>query len=225
MAFAQMITWRPGTWALLGGFIALLVIGIVLGVTALVRGLTRRADAHGLLDERLARGEISPEEYRERSSMLGPPTRRRNLWPAAVALVAVGLVGSAVVAATGPMSGGGFMHHMMGGMGSMMGGGQPGRTAPEPSEGAREIGVTGTEFSFRPTQMRLAAGETVNVVFENRGTMLHTLTMGELGFELRANGGTSVSGAMRIERAGTYSFICAVSGHADAGMRGTVEVE
>ncbi len=53
----------------------------------------------------------------------------------------------------------------------------------------------------------------------------HTLTVGELGFELRANGGDSIAGAVRIERAGTYSFICAVPGHAEAGMRGTVEVE
>ena len=69
------------------------------------------------------------------------------------------------------------------------------------------------------------AGEVVNIVFDNRGMMFHTLTVGGLGLDLRADGGDSISGSVRPEKSGTYSFICAVPGHAEAGMRGTVEVE
>jgi plastocyanin len=178
-----------------------------------------------LLDERLARGEITPEEYRSRLDTLRSTTsmRRWKVSPLVVAVIALALVGTVAVAAGGLMSGGGLMHGMTD-MGTMMGGGQPGRLAPEPPTGARELRVAATEFSFRPRDLRIAAGETVNVVFENRGAMFHTLTVGEQAYELRANGGESIAGALTIERPGVYSFICAVPGHAGSGMRGTLAV-
>lgn len=226
MTFAHAIRWGAGTWGLFGGFVVLLIAGIILAAVAITRGLASRRSVHRLLDDRLARGHIWPKEYRERLDVLGPTIhqRRWHLWPAAVALVVLGFVGSVTVAAAGPLSNGGLMDEMMAHMGSMMGGGQPRRSAPEPSEGAREIRVTATEFSFRPRELRVAPGETVNIVFQNDGAIFHTFTIGELDFELRANGGDSIRGAFTTDRAGTYSFMCVLPGHADAGMRGTVEV-
>ena len=104
----------------------------------------------------------------------------------------------------------------------MMGGGDTERSGAPPVSGARELRVAAREFSFSPAEIRLRVGETVNVVFDNRGSMFHTLTISGLGLDLRANRGDQIAAALPGDRAGSYSFICTVSGHADAGMRGTV---
>lgn len=152
------------------------------------------------------------------------PPNVRPMAPA-LALTIVGLVGTLVVAAVAPGRGHGFMH-MMGGMGPMMMmSGNAGRSGAPPVAEAPEIRVSAKEFSFSPRDVRLRVGQTVNILFENRGMMFHTLTVGSLGLDLRANGGDSISGSLKPGRSGTYSFICSVPGHADAGMRGAVEVE
>lgn len=204
---------------MLSVFLGLLVLGIALAASATRRRASGRA--HDMLAERLARGEVPPDEYGDRLAVLGPRPRR-ILTPVATALVAVGLIGAlAVGATTGP----GFMHGMMGGrMGSMMGSGDTERSGPAPVPGARELRVSGREFSFEPAEIRVTVGETVNLLFDNRGHMFHTLTIGGLGLDLRANGGDQIAAALRGDRAGSYPFVCAVSGHADAGMRGTVIV-
>jgi plastocyanin len=210
--------WTTGSWIMLASFLTLLTLGVVLAVIA-NRGRSD-AVAHGVLDERLARGDIGVEEYRERLAALGPKPRRL-LTPIATAATAVGLVGAIVLGAT---AGSGFMHRMMPGMGSMMGGGSTERSGAAPVAGAREVIVTAREFSFEPREVRVRAGETVNLVLENRGHMFHTLTVGELGLDLRANGGDEIGGSFRAARTGSFTFVCTVSGHADAGMRGTILV-
>lgn len=210
--------WTTGSWIVLGIFLALLVLGIVLAVLA-ARGRAGRR-AHDVLGERVA-GEVSPEEYRERLAALGPPSRR-IVTPIATALTAAGLLGSIVVGAT---AGAGFTHGMMGGgMGSMMGSGETERSGSAPIAEAREVRVSAQEFSFDPAEVRARIGETVNVLFDNRGHMFHTLTIGGLGLDLRANGGDEIAGSFRTARAGSYPFVCTVSGHAEAGMRGTLTV-
>jgi plastocyanin len=143
--------------------------------------------------------------------------------PISTAITAAGLLGVIFVAAT---SGPGLMHSMMGGgdMGSMMASGETARSGTAPVPGAREVRVTANEFSFSPAAVQAKVGETVNLVFDNTGHMFHTFTVGELGLDLRANGGEEIAGSFRAERAGTFAFFCAVSGHAEAGMRGAVTV-
>lgn len=218
----HMGAWGLLTWLLFWGFLVLLVVGIVLAASGRREG---DDSARRILDERLARGELSPEEHRERAEILGPRDRGRPARGIGLGLLALGVVGTLIVAAAGPGSGGGFMHGMMGGdMGGMMGGGETGRSASPPAPGARELTVSGGEFFFEPDELRAEAGRTVNITFENRGMMFHTLTIGELDFELRAEAGESASGGLTVEEPGTYSFICTVPGHAEAGMRGTLTV-
>jgi uncharacterized cupredoxin-like copper-binding protein len=211
--------WSMGSWMMLAVFLGLLGVGIALAVIA--SGARTRGRAHALLDERFARGDISEDEYRERGAALGPPPRG-FLNPLAISLSVIGLIGAIVVGVTASS---GLMDRMMSEMGAMMGTGTTERSGAAPVEGARAIRVTGSEFSFTPQEIRVRQGETVNLVFENRGGMFHTLTAGELGVDLRANGGDRIAGALQATRRGTYSFICAVAGHADAGMRGRIEVE
>jgi putative membrane protein len=69
--------WDGGWWIVMA--VGMIVVWglIVLAVVLVVRELTRRRDSHqgepdamSLLDRRLAEGEISPDEYRERRAVL-----------------------------------------------------------------------------------------------------------------------------------------------------------
>jgi len=188
--------------------------------------------AREILAERLATGEVTPEEYRQRLELIGGSARARQPVVIVVAvLLIVGVVGA--VAAAGlfmrrddmnGMMGEGGMSEMMRGMNGMMGG-ESGRDGEEAEEGAEERQIEGDEFSFDPETIRLPVGETVNLVFENRGGIFHTLTIGRLNFELRAQAGETISGSLLSKDAGTFSFFCAVPGHAESGMRGKIVVE
>jgi plastocyanin len=209
-------------WALFGLFLAMLLVGVALGVWWFARWGDRGGRGREILGERLARGEISPEDYSERLQVLGrgADKRRRAAGLFALAVALIGLVGALTVAAAGI----GSTNRMMGdGMG-MMRSGATGRTGSEPSRGARAVRVAAREFSFQPAEIRLSVGETVNIEFSDQGQMFHTFTVGQLRFELRANPGQSISAALRADRPGVYTFICSVPGHAQMGMRGSINV-
>ena len=204
---------------MLGVFLGLVALGIGMAIAA--RRTRSDVHAHDALALGLARGEISPDDYRRRSTLLGPRPRR-VMTPIAITLIAAGFIGALMA---GAMADPGFMHGMMkGGMGSMMGGGGTERSGSSPVSGAREILVSAHEFSFEPAQINVRIDETVNIALVNRGNMFHTLTIAGLGVQLRANGGDQIAAALRGERTGSYAFVCTVSGHADAGMRGTLVV-
>lgn len=201
----------------------ILAAGVGLAVATLARG---RGSAREILNQRLASGEISVEEYKERLSALGR-SRTGPDWLPAVLLIALGLMGVVVFAwsfvGRGPMRNmmGGMMN---GGMGSMMRG-RTDLSAPAPSPGASEIVVSAKEFLFSPREIRLKRGETVNLVLDNLGDAFHTLTVEELDFQIESQAGRRSSGALTEERSGTFTIICSVPGHADAGMRATLIVE
>lgn len=151
----------------------------------------------------------------------------RGRWLPASVLIALGLIGVVVFASA--FMGRGMMRNMMDGMmndgmGSMM----TGRTdlsASPPSPGASEIVVSAKEFVFSPREVRLKRGETVNLVLDNLGEAFHTLTIEELDFQIEAQAGRRSSGAVTSERTGTFTIVCSVPGHADAGMRAVLVVE
>lgn len=218
-------------WSLVTLFVLLLIAGLGVGLWSLVRrNGSRDGRAAEILAERLARGDIAPDEYRERLSVIEGPNRtsrpRTGLW--AIVLIAVGAVGTVGAGAWAATSSWDWMQDMMDGdMGSMMSMMQSGpteRSAPAPQSDAPTLTVEGREFSFTPNEIRLRPGETVNVEFENEGHMFHTLTIGELDFDLRAQSGDAIAGALTVERAGTYEFICTVPQHAESGMRGRIVV-
>ena len=162
------------------------------------------------------------------SRLLADKHRARTLLVSAFAVFLIGVIGIVAVAVAAP---GSFGRNMMGmgGIGTMqsggmMGGGSPGRSGPAPSPGARTITVTARDFSLTPSALDVHVGETVNITFKNDGSMLHTFTLSALNFDLRANAGDSISGALHPDRAGTFAFICSVPGHAQLGMRGQLIV-
>lgn len=218
-------------WSLVTLFVLLLIAGVGLGLWSLVRqDGSRGSRAAEILGERLARGEIAPDEYRERLSVIEGADRaqRPRAGLVAVVLVAIGAVGTVAAGAWAVTSSWDWMQDMMdgdmGSMMSMMQGGSTERSAPTPRSDARTLTVEAREFSFTPSEIRLRPGETVNIELENVGRMFHTLTIGELDFDLRAQSGDAIAGALSVERPGTYEFICTVPQHAESGMRGRLVV-
>lgn len=101
---------------------------------------------------------------------------------AGLLLVIVGIAGLAVVGGEGFASPGtGLAPTFQGGpWGWMMGWGHMG----------------GLDFGFRPGQLRVRAGQTVNLALTNRGAILHDVTIPALGFQLVAQPGQRAVGAL-----------------------------
>lgn len=223
-----MTVWSGLVWMVWLLSALALVTGLGMAVSALLR--RRENGAQRLLAERFARGELSIDEYRERKVVLTAEDHRprTRVGVAAVAVIVVGVTGLALTSAAAARYSGNWMRQMMGGdmrsMMSMMQSGPTDRSGPRPDPAAETIAVVSREFSFSPAEIRLRPGETVNIALENQGHMFHTFTAAELGFDLRAQSGDTIAGALSANREGTYEFICAVPEHAEMGMRGRLIV-
>ncbi len=106
-------------------------------------------------------------------------------------------------------------------------GGRPNASVPAaapPAPGAATITVESADFSFRPVEVRIAAGRSVNVTLANRGMILHDLTIPALRFQLVAQPGQRAAGSVAAQARGTYELYCSVPGHREAGMVGRLVV-
>jgi plastocyanin len=223
-----MMVWAGFVWTVWLLSALVLVVGLGMGLWVLVR--RRDDEGRGILAERFARGELSVEEYRERKAVLDSESAgsRARLVIAAVALIVLGVAGLGLTSVSAARHSDRWMRDMMNGdMGSMMSMMQSGpteRSVSRPDPAAGTITVVAREFSFAPSMIRLRPGETINIALENQGHMFHTFTVPELDFDLRAQSGDTIAGALTAEREGTYEFICAVPEHAEMGMRGRIIV-
>ena len=84
-----------------------------------------------------------------------------------------------------------------------------------------EFVITGTEFEFDPDELTIPAGSEVTFTLVNNGVVEHDITIDEVDFHLLAQPGETVSGSLTVP-AGIYMFYCAVPGHHEAGMMGTL---
>jgi plastocyanin len=63
----------------------------------------------------------------------------------------------------------------------------------------------------------------LQVTFVNKGGIEHTFTIKDTDLNLKASGGETKSGTVTLQK-GTYQFECTIPGHAQAGMKGKIEV-
>jgi len=107
-------------------------------------------------------------------------------------------------------------------------------TTPPPGLGAEseavfKIMVKGDEFSFSPASFKVSRGVKVELTFENIGNVPHNFFVDELGLKTKTIGGggtdtlsfTAPSVASKVN----YVSYCAVPGHKEAGMKGTITIE
>ncbi|MBI2918931.1 MAG: cupredoxin domain-containing protein [Chloroflexi bacterium] len=98
-------------------------------------------------------------------------------------------------------------------------------TAVPPAAGKPgEVAVTARYGSFTPSDITVKQGESVTVKLTS-ADVGHTFTIQELGINIQVGSGQTVTREIKIDRAGTYTFYCAVLGHRAAGMEGTLKTE
>jgi uncharacterized cupredoxin-like copper-binding protein len=102
---------------------------------------------------------------------------------------------------------------------------------PSPSAAATSQAITVTArdtMRFEPSTITVRAGEPIQLTLVNAGKMPHDFTLREgvaRRVKVEAGPGKSASGTFTIDRPGTYTFICDVSGHEAAGMKGTITAQ
>jgi nitrite reductase (NO-forming) len=98
----------------------------------------------------------------------------------------------------------------------------PSSAAASPGEVLGEITISAFDLGFDPATVDVAEPGTYTVMFHNTGAIAHDLTFAD-GTKLAAEAGQMATGTVTIPAGGT-TFLCAIPGHADAGMNGTVTV-
>ncbi len=89
--------------------------------------------------------------------------------------------------------------------------------------GVGDIVLVSENMAFSETELRVDPGEVV-VTMENEDLFWHTFTVEELGVDLRVPVGAEL-GVSFDAPPGEYQFVCAIPGHVEAGMVGTLTVE
>lgn len=86
------------------------------------------------------------------------------------------------------------------------------------------IEVTLSAFEFRPDRIAMEVGQQVSLKVANTDTTRHTFTVKSLSIDVEILPGKSATIDLTGTREGTYTFYCAVPGHREKGMGGTLFV-
>jgi plastocyanin len=101
--------------------------------------------------------------------------------------------------------------------------GDEGNKPVEP--GARKIRVAADSYSYDPEEITIDAGEDVAIVLMSED-IFHDFVVDKAGGHIvGAQGSKTARGGLRVDKPGTYTFYCSVSGHRSSGMEGTLVVE
>lgn len=111
-----------------------------------------------------------------------------------------------------------WMPHMGGGRGPGAG------TVQSPIVGAPAISIGMEDFRFVPPEIRVKAGQPVNLALTNRGGVLHDLVIPGLRFHAEVAAGQRTTAGFVAPSVGVYEFYCSVPGHREAGMVGRLVV-
>jgi uncharacterized cupredoxin-like copper-binding protein len=106
-------------------------------------------------------------------------------------------------------------------------------------EPSTDLEAVATEYAFDPDSWTVPSGESVTFTLTNEGDELHEWVILEQGttlessadftedlvvWEVEAEPGTTETGEFTGPSPGTYQVICAIPGHLEGGMEGTLEV-
>jgi nitrite reductase (NO-forming) len=82
------------------------------------------------------------------------------------------------------------------------------------------------DVAFTETTLELPANTDVTLVIHNNGALTHTFDLDELNVHSgELAGGESKTITFNTGAAGTYEYYCAVPGHRESGMVGTLTVK
>lgn len=91
--------------------------------------------------------------------------------------------------------------------------------------GANSFNITGSNFSFSTTELKVKKGEKVKIIFQSKGG-LHDWTVDEFNAKTRQiKDGESAEVEFVADKAGTFEYYCSVGQHRTMGMKGKLIVE
>jgi plastocyanin len=92
--------------------------------------------------------------------------------------------------------------------------------------GGGATSVSMTEYAFDPSDLTVSKGDVIEVT--NDGELPHNMTVEGQDLatsDLDPGASQQLEVGHRLLPAGNYEFICTIPGHAEQGMRGTLEVK
>jgi plastocyanin len=112
------------------------------------------------------------------------------------------------------------------GLGAILVGALPRTSASvDPATLATLPALTTAQHQFGQTELRATAGEAVALRLENHDPAGHSFDVDELGVHVSMPPGEPTLALFTPATPGTYAFYCAIPGHREAGMVGTLVVE
>ena len=96
--------------------------------------------------------------------------------------------------------------------------------APAAPGQAQQIKLVATDIKFDQKEIKVAAGQPVEMTLENKGVLEHDFTIQNPAFQIKAAGGQTARGTFTPTKEGTYDFFCSIPGHREAGMAGKLIV-
>src|SRR6266581_1087225 len=98
--------------------------------------------------------------------------------------------------------------------------------APAPAVPAQpqQFKVVATDVKFDQKEIRVLAGQPLEITLDNRGVLEHDFTIQNPSFQVKAAGGQTAKGTFTPTRERTYDFFCSIPGHREAGMVGKLIV-
>jgi len=94
-----------------------------------------------------------------------------------------------------------------------------------PTPAPPSVSIEASEFVFSPDKISASAGQTLTIKLVNKGIIEHDFTIDALNVKLLVGMGKTGETTTPSLAAGTYDFYCAIPGHKEAGMVGTLEVK
>jgi uncharacterized cupredoxin-like copper-binding protein len=138
------------------------------------------------------------------AGMLGGPVRARMIW--AVAILAGITLGAAVTGYIAASQGGGSGSAAL-------------TSAPTTSE---TLVAQGTRYLT--TKYTLTSGDVLGLFVENKDSTAHSFDIDALGIHLQVPANSTIAVAVKPTGPGPLTFYCAIPGHREAGMVGTIDV-
>jgi len=97
---------------------------------------------------------------------------------------------------------------------------------PSANQNTQNITISGNEFSFSPSEIRVKNGQPVKIIFTNNGQFPHNWKVDEFNaITPTAQTGQTTEVTFTPNQTGTFQYYCAVTGHKDRGMVGNLVVE
>lgn len=92
----------------------------------------------------------------------------------------------------------------------------------EQESSVKEVSMVSGDLFFNPENLTLVKDQSVKITFQNTGS--HTFTIDELGVHVVLSG-SSATVEFIPTQSGTFEYYCAVPGHREGGMFGSLTVE